>query len=101
MFCSQKRFSQRICDIQVRMYFTNIYVSILNIFTNGFEATLDMPSLPAKPGLLVKGNSSTVVPERVSGPDALGITPRSVMNSFTQIASCVASEAAIYSASHV
>eukprot|EP00494_Astrolonche_serrata_P000582 UN00586 len=25
MFCSRDRFSQRICYIQVRMYFTNIY----------------------------------------------------------------------------
>ena len=43
MFCSRERFSQRICDIQVHMHFTNIYVSILNIFTNGVEAMLDVP----------------------------------------------------------
>ena len=61
MFRSWKRFSQRICDIQVRMHFTNIYVSILNIFMNGVEATLDMPGLPVKPGLLGKGNGSSVV----------------------------------------
>mgnify|MGYP000465839875 CR=1 FL=1 len=40
-------------------------------------------------------------PVSLIGPDALGMTPRSVMNSFTQIASCAASEAAMYSASHV
>ena len=45
------------------MYFTNLYVSILNTFTNGVEATLDMPGLPVKPGLLGKGNSSSVVTE--------------------------------------
>ena len=39
--------------------------------------------------------------KRVIGPDALGITPRSVMNSFIQTASCAAFEAAMYSASHV
>ena len=72
------------------MHFTNIYVSILNIFMNGVEATLDMPGLPVKPGLLGKGNSSSVSQKRVIGPDALGMTPRSVMNSFTQIASCAA-----------
>src|SRR3954463_15259048 len=84
------------------MHFTNLYVSILNIFTNGVEATLDMPGLLVKPGLLGKGNSSSVVTEeRVIGADTLGITPRSVMNSFIQIASCAASEAAMYSASHV
>ena len=37
------------------MYFANIYVSILNIFTDGVEATLDVPSLLVKPGLLGKG----------------------------------------------
>ena len=45
------------------MHFTNIYVSIFNTFTNGVEATLDMPGLPVKPGLLRKGNSSSVVTE--------------------------------------
>src|SRR3954466_3589255 len=35
------------------------------------------------------------------GPDALGITPRSDMNSFIQTPSFAASEAAMYSASHV
>ena len=82
MFCSRERFSQRICDIQIRMYFANIYVSILNIFADGVETTLDVPGLLVKPGLLCD-----VLP------------PRSVMNSFTQIASCAASEAAMYSAS--
>src|SRR6266536_4219466 len=35
------------------------------------------------------------------GPDALGITPRSDMNSFIQTPSFAPSEAAMYSASHV
>src|SRR6187399_1848937 len=34
------------------------------------------------------------------GPDALGITPRSDMNSFIQTPSFAASQAAVYSASH-
>src|SRR6266516_1313266 len=63
MFCSWKRFSQRISDIQIRMYFTNIYVSILNIFMNGVEAAFDMLGLLVKPGLLGNGNSSSVVTE--------------------------------------
>ena len=50
------------------MYFINIYVSILNIFTNGVEATLDMPGLLVKPGLLGKGNSSSVVTKESLGP---------------------------------
>ena len=45
------------------MYFANIYVSILNIFTDGVETTLDVPGLLVKPGLLGKGNSSSVVTE--------------------------------------
>ena len=45
------------------MYFTNIYVSILNTFMDGVEATLDIPGLPVKPGLLGKGNSSSVFTE--------------------------------------
>ena len=36
-----------------------------------------------------------------AGPDALGITPTSDMNSFIQTPSFAASEAAMYSASHV
>src|SRR3954467_4697634 len=63
MFCSRKRFSQRICDIQIRMHFANFYVSILNIFTNGVEATLDVTGLLVKPELLGKCNSSSVVTE--------------------------------------
>ena len=54
------------------MYFTNIYVSILNTFTNGVEATLDMPGLPVKPGLLGKGNSSSVVTEEFDRPRHIG-----------------------------
>ena len=72
MFCSRERFSQRICYIQVRMYFTNIYVSILNTFTNGVEMTLDMPGLPVKPGLLGKSNSSSVVSEEFDRPRRIG-----------------------------
>src|SRR6266536_740673 len=45
------------------MYFTNIYVSILNIFTDGVETAFDVLGLLVKPGLLGKGNSSSVVTE--------------------------------------
>ena len=83
------------------MYFTKFYVSILNIITNGVEATLDVSGLLVKLGLLGKGIAPVLSQKRVIGPDALGITPRSVMNSFIQTPSCVVSEAAIYSASHV
>ena len=84
MFCSWKRLSQGVCNIQIRMYFANLYVSLLDQIADGIEASLDVL------GSLVK-----------FGFDTLGITPWSVMNSFIQIASCAASEAAMYSASHV
>ena len=83
------------------MYFTNIYVSILNIFTNRVEATLDVPGLLVKPGLLGNAIAPVLSQKSAIGPDALGMTPRSVMNSFTQIASCAAFKAAMYSSSHV
>ena len=54
------------------MYFTNVYVSILNTFTNGVEATLDMPGLPVKPGLLGEGNSSSVVTKESDRPRRIG-----------------------------
>ena len=54
------------------MYFTNIYVSILTIFTNGVEATLDVPGLLVKPGLLGKCNSSSVVTEELDRPRRIG-----------------------------
>ena len=101
MLCTWKRFSQCICDIQVRMHFTNLYVSILNIFTNGVEATLDMPCLLVKPELLGKCNSSSVVTEELDRPRCIGYDSEVGDESFTQIASCAASEAAMYSASHV
>ena len=41
----------------------NIYVSILNIFTNGVEAALDVLGLLVKHGLLGNGKSSSVVIE--------------------------------------
>src|SRR3954470_4152326 len=52
-------------------------------------------------GSLARAIAPVLSQKRVIGPDALGMTPRSVMNSFTQIASCAASEAAMYPASHV
>src|SRR3989337_4353206 len=61
MVCSWKRFSQRVCHIQIRMYFSNFYVSILDIITNGVEASLDVFGSLVKLGLLGYGNCSSVV----------------------------------------
>ena len=54
------------------MYFANIYVSILNIFMDGVETTLDVPGLLVKPGLLGKGNSSSVVTEEFDRSRRIG-----------------------------
>ena len=54
------------------MHFANIYVAILNIFMNGVEATLDVPGLLVKPGLLGKGDSSSVVTEEGDWPRCIG-----------------------------
>src|SRR3990170_6959715 len=43
------------------MYFANLCVSILNLFTNGVEASLDVFGSLVKPGFLCKGNCSSVV----------------------------------------
>ena len=72
MFCTRERFSQWICDIQIRVHFANLYVSILNIFTDGVETTLDVPGLLVKPGLLGEGNSSSVVTEEFDWPRRIG-----------------------------
>ena len=54
------------------MHFANIYVSILNILTDGVETTLDVPGLLVKPGLLGKGNSSSVITEESHRPRRIG-----------------------------
>src|SRR3954463_2090471 len=101
MFCFRERFSQRICYIQVRMHFTNIYVSILNIFTNGVEATLDVPGLLVKPGLLGKCNSSSVVTEEFDWPRRIGYDSEVGDELLHPNCFMCCLEAAMYSASHV
>ena len=54
------------------MYFANFYVSILTIFTDGVETTLDVPGLLVKPGLPGKGNSSSVVTGESDRPRRVG-----------------------------
>ena len=101
MFCSWKRLSQRVCNIQIRMYFAYLYVSHLDLIPDGVEASLDVFGSLVKSGFLCQANCSIIVTKKIIGPDALGMTPRSDMNSFIQTPSFAASEAAMYSASHV
>ena len=83
------------------MYFANLHVSLLEKISDGVEASLDVFGLFVKSGFLQQGNCSSIVTKDFIGPDAQGITPRSDMNTFIQTPSFAASEAAMYSASHV
>ena len=102
MFCPRENFSQRICYIQVRVYFTNLYISILDMLADGVKPALNMLGILVRPWFLGVGYGSIVVTidhhwvQRTGGT-----TPSSVMNPFIQTASCAASEAATYSASVV
>ena len=101
MFFSWKRLSQWVCNIHIRMYLANLYVSLLDLFMDGIEASPDAFGSLVKSGFLCQGNCSSILQKIFIGPDALGITPRSDMNSFVQTPSFAASEVAMYSASHV
>ena len=83
------------------MYLANLYVSLLDLIVDGIEASLDVLGSLVKSGFLRQGNCTSIVIKIFIGPDALGMTPRSDMNSFIQNPSFAASEAAMYSASHV
>ena len=99
MFFSWKRLSQRVYNIQICMYFENLYVSLLDLIANGIKASLDVFGSLVKSRFLCQGNCTSIVTKIFIGPDALGMTPRSDMNSFIQTPSFAASEAAMYSAS--
>ena len=45
MFCTWKRFSQWICDIQICMYFANLQISICYIISNYMKLAVDMLGL--------------------------------------------------------
>ena len=83
------------------MYLANLYASLLDLIVDGIEESLDVFVSLVKYGFLRQGNCSSIVTKKFIGPDALGITPRSDMNSFIQTPSFAASEAAMYSTSHV
>ena len=53
------------------MYFENLYVSLLDLITDGIEASLDVFGSFVKSGFLRQGNSSSIVTKKFIGPDAL------------------------------
>ena len=83
------------------MYLANLYVSHLDLIPDGVEASLDVLGSLVKSGFLCQGNCTSIVTKDFHWTDALGMTPRSDMNSFIQTPLFAASEAAMYFASHV
>ena len=83
------------------MYLANLYVSLLDLIVDGIEASLNVLGSLVKSGFFAKAIAPVLSQRIFIGPDALGMTPRSDMNSFIQTPSFAASEAAMYSASHV
>ena len=61
MFCSRESFSQRICYIEIRMYFTNLYISILDMLADGVKPALNMLGMLVRPWLFGIGNGTIVV----------------------------------------
>ena len=83
------------------MYLANLYVSHLDLIPDGVETSLDVLGSLLKSGFLCQGNCTSIVTKKFHWTDALGMTTRSDMNSFIQTPMFAASEAAMYSASHV
>ena len=77
------------------MYLANLYVSLLDLIADGIEASLDVLGSLVKSGFLCKAIAPILSQKIFIGPDALGMSPRSDMNSFIQTPSLVASEAAM------
>ena len=63
MFCLWKRLSQRVCNIQIRMYLANLYVSLYDLTADGIEASLDVLGSLVKSGFLCQGNCTSIVTE--------------------------------------
>ena len=61
MFCPWESFSQRVCNIQIRVYFANLYIAIPDMLADGVEAALDMLGILVRPWLLGVGYGTIVV----------------------------------------
>ena len=66
------------------MYLANLYVSLLELITDGIEASLDVFGSLVKSDSFAKAIALVLSQKIFIGPDALGITPRSDMNSFIE-----------------
>src|SRR3954470_9151760 len=61
MFCSRESFSQRICYIEIRMHFTNLYISILDMLADGVKPALNMLGILVRPWFFGIGYGTIVV----------------------------------------
>src|SRR6266566_9953480 len=64
MFCPWKRFSQWICNIQIRVHFANVYVLLLDRIADGIEVSLYVSGPLVKPWFLGQSNGTSVVTEQ-------------------------------------
>src|SRR3954465_11362345 len=75
MFCSWKRFSQWICDIQIRMYFANLQISICYIISNYMKLAIDVLGLWMIPWFLSECYGASVVTQ-ISPVGPMHLEPR-------------------------
>ena len=83
------------------MYLANLYVFHLDLVPDGIEASLDVLGPLVKSGFLSKAIAPVLSQKIFHWTDALGMTPRSDMNSFIKTPSFAAFEVAMSSASHI
>src|SRR4051812_35204303 len=84
MFCTWKRFSQWICDIQIYMYFAILQISICYIISDYMKLAVDMLGLWMIFGSLASAMAPVLSHNISSGSNALGTTPSSVMKFLIQ-----------------
>src|SRR6266496_6219420 len=65
MFCSWKRLSQRVCNIQIHMYLANLYVPFRHLMTDGIEASPYVLGPLVKSGFLCQGNCTSIVTKKI------------------------------------
>ena len=61
MFCPWESFSQRVCDILILVHFTNLYITIHDMLTEGVKTALDMLGILVRPWFFSIGYGTIVV----------------------------------------
>jgi hypothetical protein len=96
-----KRLRQRLCNIQIHVYFANTNSTILYIISYDMVSSEYRFVYRVSPQLLNFCNVSLVITIMCTGSRILGSTPSSGMNFYSQIASVATSAVAVYSDSIV